>query len=337
MHELRRSVAALLRASGIGLAVLVANGAAGYGQNAPGYPAAQSPPGAVYLDQGWGYDTAAWWYHISQGTAFMPYQWFMSLEQAGGDALFAASDHLERLGFLADRADPANPRGLPVGFAIRDLDFPSTPPYPFWKGEWVGFTCAACHTGQVRYHGQEIRLEGGPAHLDIEAFGDELKAALTATVTSQPKAERFVKRVLGSGVAIAPEDLAKRFLAFVQNQGERNSLFEAAQAAASEEPTRSGLGRLDAVHRGGNSLLSAPLGEGKNYVPTTAPVSYPALWDTPYFDWVLYNASIRQPLARNVLEALGVGAPIDPSTMLSDKIVHGVLMDSVVAIHRSLT
>ena len=87
MHELRRSVAALLRASGIGLAVLVGNGAAGYGQNAPGYPAAQSPPGAVYLDQGWGYDTAAWWYHISQGTAFMPYQWFMSLEQAGGDAL----------------------------------------------------------------------------------------------------------------------------------------------------------------------------------------------------------------------------------------------------------
>ena len=66
-------------------------------------------------------------------------------------------------------------------------------------------------------------------------------------------------------------------------------------------------------------------------------MSYPALWDTPYFDWVLYNASIRQPLARNVIEALGVGAPIDPSTMLSDKIVHGVLMDNVVAIHRSLT
>lgn len=334
MGQPGRFVRNLLPGFWISLALFLGNGEIGHSQS---YPAPQSPPGALYLDQGWGYDTAAWWYHVSQGTVFMPYHWFISLEQAAGDALFAAPDHLERLGFLADRADAANPRGLPVGFAIRQLDFPSRPPYQYWKGEWVGFACAACHTGQVRYHGQEIRLEGGPAHLDIEAFGDELKAALTATVTSQPKAERFVKRVLGSGVAIAPEDLAKRFLAFVQNQGERNSLFEAAQAAASEEPTRSGLGRLDAVHRGGNSLLSAPLGEGKNYVPTTAPVSYPALWDTPYFDWVLYNASIRQPLARNVIEALGVGAPIDPSTMLSDKIVHGVLMDNIVAIHRSLT
>jgi processive rubber oxygenase RoxA-like protein len=102
-------------------------------------------------------------------------------------------------------------------------------------------------------------------------------------------------------------------------------------------PTQSGLGRLDAVHRGGNLLLSAPLGEPKNYVPTTAPVSYPALWDTPYLDWVLYNASIRQPLARNIIEALGVQAPIDPKTFLSDKILHSVLMDNVVSIHQSLT
>jgi len=34
--------------------------------------------------------------------------------------------------------------------------------------------CAACHTEQVRYHGQQIRIEGGPSHLDIETFGDEL-------------------------------------------------------------------------------------------------------------------------------------------------------------------
>src|SRR6516162_2490625 len=79
------------------------------------------------------------------------------------------------------------------------------------------------------------------------------------------------------------------------------------------------------------------MSEPENYLQTTAPVRYPALWDTPYFDWVLYNASIRQPLARNVIEALGVQAPIDPKTFLSDKIVHGVLMDNVVWIHRSLT
>jgi len=300
----------------------------------PNYPAAQSRSDATYLDQGWGYDTAEWWYHVSQGTIFMPYQWFISLEQASGDELFASADHLERLGFIADLPSAANPRGLPVGFAIRQLDWPTK---QYWKGDWVGFACAACHTGEVRYHGQQIRIEGGPSHIDIETFGDELGKALIATATSRPKSERFAKRVLATGAATTPPDLQKSFQAFLKEQQDRNSLFEGAQEKAPEVPTVSGLGRLDAVHRGGNLLLSAPLEEPKNYEPTTAPVSYPALWDTPYMDWVLYNASIREPLARNVVEALGVQAPIDPQTMLTDKIVHGVLMDNVVAIHRSLT
>jgi mono/diheme cytochrome c family protein len=142
---------------------------------------------------------------------------------------------------------------------------------------------------------------------------------------------------LATGAATTPAELQDSFKTFLQEQQARNSLFEAAQDAAPEVPTASGLGRLDAVNRGGNLLLAAPLGEPKNYVPTTAPVSYPALWDTPYMDWVLYNASIRQPMTRNVIEDLGVGAPIDPTTFLSDKIVHSVLMDNIVSIHRSLT
>jgi hypothetical protein len=334
MRQLRRFVLNCLSGFRIVLALFLGAAGSGHTQNASNYPAVQSRPEASYLDQGWGYDTAAWWYHVSQGTVFMPYQWFIALEQASGDELFAATDHLERLGFLADLPSAANPRGLPVGFSIRQLDWPSK---QYWKGEWVGFACAACHTGQLRYHGQQIRIEGGPSHLDIETFGDELGAALVSTAASAPKFTRFAMRVLATGAATTPEELQNSFKTFLQEQQARNSLFEAAQAGASEEPTRSGLGRLDAVHRGGNLLLSAPLSEPKNYVPTTAPVSYPALWDTPYFDWVLYNASIRQPLARNVIEALGVQAPIDPKTFLSDKILHGVLMDNVVAIHRSLT
>ena len=329
----------LVNALGLILVMFFNAGEIAHGQGTPSYAATPSYSGAKYLDQGWGHDTAMWWYHISQGTVFMPYQWFIALEQASGDGLFAASDHLERLGFLAAASSASNPSGLPVGFSIRELPpaFSSKPPYEYWKGEWVGLTCAACHTGQVRFHGQQIRLEGGPAHLDIETFGDELRAALAATATSQVKFARFAKRVLASGASTNPDQLRSDFISFVQSQAARNSLFEAAQAAASEEPTQSGAGRLDAVHRGGNLLLAAPLAESKNYAPTTAPVSFPALWDTPYFDWVLYNASIRQPLARNVIEALGVQAPIDPTTFLSDKIVHGILMDNVVAIHRALT
>jgi len=335
MKQLGQLVCNLVCGIGIIFAVLLGAAGIGHSQNPPNYPAVQSRSEATYLDQGWGYDTAEWWYHVSQGTVFMPYQWFIALEQASGDELFAATDHLERLGFLADLPSAANPRGLPIGFSIRQLDWPSK---QYWKGDWAGFACAACHTGQLRYHGQQIRIEGGRSHIDIETFGDELGAALTATAASVPKFMRFAARVLSTGAATTPDELQNSFKAFLLEQQARNSLFEAAPAAALEVPTRSGLGRLDAVHRGGNLLLSAPpMSEPKNYVPTTAPVRYPALWDTPYFDWVLYNASIRQPLARNVIEALGVQAPIDPKTLLSDKIVHGVLMDNVVSIHRSLT
>jgi hypothetical protein len=103
-----------------------------------------------------------------------------------------------------------------------------------------------------------------------------------------------------------------------------------------ELETPSGPGRLDAIHRGGNAILAAPLKDKGNYALNTSPVRYPAIWDTPYLDWVLYDASIRQPLARNIVEALGVGAPLDPQTMLSNNVVHGVLMDNIVQVHRAL-
>src|SRR5678816_859904 len=162
MGERRRIVPNnLAKAFGLTLTFLFTTGEVALGQGTTNYQAAPSHAGVTYLDQGWGHDTAVWWYHVSQGTVFMPYEWFISLEQASGDGLFAASDHLERLGFIADPASATNPRGLPVGFSIRRLDFPSKQPYQSWKGEWVGFACAACHTGQVRFHGQQIRLEGG--------------------------------------------------------------------------------------------------------------------------------------------------------------------------------
>jgi hypothetical protein len=106
---------------------------------------------------------------------------------------------------------------------------------------------------------------------------------------------------------------------------------------ASEEPTRFGLGRLDASHLGGNLLLALPLMEARNFVPTTAPVRFPMLWDTPYFQWVLYNASVRQPLARNIVEDLATGAPIDPRTFLTGDVKTGLIMENVVQIQRALT
>ena len=71
----------------------------------------------------------------------------------------------------------------------------------------------------------------------------------------------------------------------------------------------SGPSRTDALSRIGNQVFGSltPL----NLSHTDAPVNFGHLWDTPWFDWVQYNASIRLPMVRNIGEALRVGASIE--------------------------
>jgi len=316
------------------------------GQGATSTAPAQSAydAGALPLPQGWEAGEIRWWYHVSQGTALMPYDWFIALEQPPlpleqpqpGEQLFKDPAYLARLGFLTDPG-PQNPDGLPVGFSRRKpIDSPDQPPYTCWKGDWVGFGCAACHTGQVNYQNHQIRIEGGPAQHDLEAFGDLLGAALAMTLASPPRFKHFADRVLPSGSRTERDLLRENLGCFIESLAKTQLLFDSAQLSALERPTPPGFGRLDAVHRGGNFLLAATLGEPRNYKPTTAPVSFPTLWDTPYFDWVLYNASVARPLERNVIEALATFAPIDPRTILTEHVDHGVDMDTIVSIHHAL-
>ena len=236
----------------------------------PASPASQpaSRGGAAALDQGWDRSTAEKWYRLSQGTVFLPYPWFLALEQAAGEELFAASDHLERMGFLADSRGPENPEGLPIGFSRVSVDLPDRKPYSCWKGDWVGLTCAACHTGQLRHLGQQIRIEGGPAHHDVELFGSRLSAALAATFASSPKFTRFARGVLASGATTTPNALRESLTCFLEDSAKIHSFLESAQLNAAEEPTEPGFGRLDAVHRGGNLLLAAPLLEQRTMLRT---------------------------------------------------------------------
>ncbi len=68
-----------------------------------------------------------------------------------------------------------------------------------------------------------------------------------------------------------------------------------------------GFGRTDALGRIGNTAFGDHL-SASNYQAGDAPVSYPYVWNIWKFDWVQYNGSVTQPLARNIGEALGVGA-----------------------------
>jgi hypothetical protein len=292
------------------------------------YPPPAAGPGS---DQGWDDQTARSWYHADQGTAFFPYAWLLALEQADSRELFAAPENMQRFGFLPDPPHPSsNPDGLPVGFSRTMLEI-DRPPFSCWQGEWVGLTCAACHTGELRYQGAGIRIEGGPAQNDIEHFRNSLGGALGAVSADPAKGLRFVARVLRT--AGTPNlNIRDSLQCFRQAAAARQRVIQEGLAAAGEPPTDAGFARLDALGRGGNFLFAESTGTVANYKPTTAPVSFPPLWDTPYFDWVLYNNSVRQPLARSIVEALGVGAPIDLSTLNAPVLQHDLELDNIVDI-----
>ena len=58
-------------------------------------------------------------------------------------------------------------------------------------------------------------------------------------------------------------------------------------------------------------MFSIDLKKPENYAGSSAPVHYPRIWNTPWFDWVQYNGSIMQPIVRNAGESLGVSAEIN--------------------------
>ncbi len=280
-------------------------------------PPAESVDRYVWLDQGWGTDREAElrerYYYTPQG-ASMPqgatlgavrYDWFLNLERPLSKARFADPDHLRRYRFIVDpEPSAANPDHLPIGF---------TKHFERSIGEYVlDITCAACHTGELHYtkDGQTtaIRIDGGQAmhamtDMQRGSFAPELLAALINTAASPWKFDRFAKKVLREDYPQRKAHLKDALWTSVKSMlaaGQNNPLREL-------YPVREGFGRTDALGRIGNTVFGDHLIEG-NYQPGDAPVSFPYVWNIWKFDWVQYNGSVAQPLARNIGEALGVGA-----------------------------
>ena len=274
-----------------------------------GPPPVPPAAGVSYAEQNWTDADRGRFYRTPQGTRLMPAAWFLALEQPdfvpGEAPRFAAPDHLSRFGFLLDPPSATNLHGLPVGFAL-DEEFAEGGQ----RETAVGLTCAACHTGQVEHRGRGLRIDGGPAMADLAAFQDRLGRALFVTHGSDQAFARFAPRVLAA--TGRPDTEAEREAlrarvgrAVAAGRAERDTAERRGLYALAEGP-----GRLDALGRGGNFLFATRLGQERNLRKADGPVSYPALWDAPWFQWVQYNGAIRQPMARNVAEALGVRAAV---------------------------
>ena len=254
----------------------------------------------------------------------MKYSWFVALEQPDltvftTPAQFSDSAYLERFGFLpSERDDALNPNGLPIGFAIEQQfqepyskptadDDPSLP--VFDKGPYavVGLTCAACHTGQINYQGRGIRIEGGPAMVNLRLFQDALSRALFYTDLFPTRFARFARRVLQDEYKDA-EKLSE--LRTELHSAIKQGLAEAKYADKHNlYPLSGGFGRTDALTLIANRAF-ADFNNQDNLAVANA-VSFPAIWDAPWEDWVQYNASIRLPMVRNIGEVLGVGGLVN--------------------------
>jgi len=304
MRLLRRALKLFILLALIGLAVAL------YYVANPNLPTYQQPSDLHYLNQ-WGEEQRQTYYYTPQGTTVkgLRYDWFSALEMPFGTEKFARLDYLARFGFLTDpKQQPSalNPGNLPVGFT-RHQDSES--------GEhFLDISCAACHTGELRYNGQAVRIDGGAALHSLAStvptlrgggFGQALGMSMAFTYYNPLKFRRFAQEVLGDQYPQGRDQLREdfkqvldRLLATAFNDWHRGLY-----------PTEEGFGRTDAFGRIANTVFGDALDDA-NYRVANAPVSYPQLWDIWKFDWVQWNGSAMQPMARNVGEALGVGASL---------------------------
>lgn len=149
----------------------------------------------IYLDQGWDEADSLWFYNTTQGSALLPYDFFIALEQAGSETLFRDNLNIDKYRYLPQKPTFFNPDGLPVGF-VKDA----------YQGKnYLGYTCAACHTGQINFKTNKtdkltaIRIDGGPAMADMVGFLTALQESMEATITNKEKNSRFMKRVIKNG------------------------------------------------------------------------------------------------------------------------------------------
>src|SRR5579863_6344930 len=318
---------------------------------------------ARWLDQNWSTEDRHWFHHASQGTKTfpVPYAWFVALEQPGirlftRPGLLRNSAYLERFGFLPSpktihtdeaglhrygyassgaKTEPApasvaglaptpaeNFDGLPVGFArLTGAPNPTTgQPEP----DMIGLTCAACHTGSIRYKGTNVRFDGGAAMVELKKLELATGLSIAYTLKVPGRFGRFATRVLGPGASETERGKLKQQLAAIgQFLLDQKNIYDetiAAKKTADGKPqkdTEEGFGRLDALNRIGNQVfytdlvLSGLSGFENNLHAQDAPVSFPPIWTVPWFLWAQYDASIEQPLIRNAGEALGVSALVN--------------------------
>lgn len=234
------------------------------------------------------------YHHTDQGTRILPAAFLAALKLPDGSSQLMSPVNLQRWGFLYDQQpdDTAgNPYRWPVGFTVTDASLTNGIPI-------AGITCAACHTGQIEYHGTPIRIEGGQSNLDLPLFQGAVFASIAATAKDPERAAAFFKDAAAAGY---PAERVQQDFRDVAQQAA--GLVRMQRLVTGTSP---GPGRVDAVQGIANAVFSTALKVPANMQNYDAPVSYPYIWDIWRLSWLQYNGFLPpQALSRNIGETLG--------------------------------
>ncbi|MGH7258003.1 MAG: hypothetical protein ACREIM_06455, partial [Nitrospiraceae bacterium] len=126
----------------------------------------------IYLAQCWDTEARRTFYTTNQGSLFAPYRIATYLELPGKNEPFLTPANIEKWKYIPASDQPYE---WPVGF-VKDTITEGQ-----WKGEWIGLTCAACHTTEIVSNGKRLRIDGGSTLADSRGFISELDASLEET------------------------------------------------------------------------------------------------------------------------------------------------------------
>jgi len=254
-----------------------------------------NPKNITYLDQNWSEKDRQYFYFTDQGSRLLPYNIFMNLVHADGKKLFRNPENMLRYGFIPVAKSKENPDGLPIGFS-RGVNS-------------VGISCAACHTQQIKYRDEYIRIDGGQSMVDLPMFLRELDEAMKKTIEDPETFNRFASRIPGTSLHTAIKVAMKKRL-------QENYIIRSESNLSNHSEVAYGFSRLDAF----GAILNKGLlytGVKDNFNSANAPTSYPYMWDTPQHDYVEWNGSQSNgnigALARNIGEVIGVFGEVDPT------------------------
>lgn len=222
-----------------------------------------------YLPQNWKPQDSLWFYNTTQGSNLLPYDFFMALEQPGSTTPFRANEHMNGFRYLPQRATSSNPDALPVGF-VKD---------GYLKKDYIGLTCAACHTAQINYRGLAMRIDGGPGAADMVGFLTELTRSMQAVKTDKAAQQRFVAAVLARGAYGSAAEVMADVDVYTQRLVSYNII--------NHSQTAYGYARLDAFGRIYNRTLEHLLNRGQlktllanHYTPDQIAAALAGLGDT---------------------------------------------------------